>query len=459
MRPRNFWLGAPFAALVIAATVMLASSPARATEADVTPSDLSFSVTSPHAGNSTGATVTYNSVSGWRGTNVVLTLPGWTALNPIANTGPRPCPDSISVTAKPAGVGRVSFSQCTWTQTDGSALFSVVVNSASGLDGPVTIGFTPGMLQNPVSAASYSVRLSEQSNAGWVTLTQWTPIDVPSDFTFTLKSPAPGILTPATAAYTSASGWADTNVVLTLPGFIAQNTFPSTGGAACPASIAVSATPSTATISQCSWQQVNGSAILSFVIDAPNTGLAGTVNMSFSSGMLRNPLAPAQYTTRLAEQSSAGWVSMEWWVNVGVPVELKATLNSYDPGSTTGAVITYNSGSNWVDTNVSVTFPGWTALRPFASTRSKPCPTTVKVTATPPSAVTNQCTWTMGSAGATLSFVLSSPQYGLQGPVRIAVAQGLLRNPESASPTSIRLAEQSGAGWVGLTTPVLLRAP
>lgn len=459
MRLQNRWLGVlAGTALVVAGSVMVSSGPARAAEADGSPSGLAITVHSPHADVTTGATVSYNSVSTWRGTNVVLTFPGWTALEPIANTGTSSCPPSIIVSAKPAGVGKATFSQCTWMQAGDSAVFSAVINSASGLNGPVNIDFAPGLIHNPATAATYSVRLSEQSNAGWTTLTKWIPIEVPSDFALTLASPAPGIVTPATAMYTSASGWSGTNVVLTLPGFIAQNTFASTGSAPCPASIAVSAAPRTASVSQCSWQQVNGSAVLSLVINSPNVGLAGTVTMSFSSGMLRNPLAPAQYVARLAEQSSAGWVSMDWWVNVGVPVNLNASLTSYAPGSTIGAVVTYDSGSEWVDTNVSVIFPGWTALRTFTSTGSKPCPSVVKVTATPPSAVTTACTWTMSSAGATLGFVLSSPQYGLQGPVRIALAKGLLRNPSTASSRSVRLSEQSGAGWVGLTTPVWLNA-
>ena len=438
-------------AAVACAALTFASSPASATPADGAPSDLSVSLLSPHAGVTNGANITYTSVSGWRNTNVVVTLPDWTALNPIANTGSAPCPATIVVTAKPAGGGRASFSECTWTQSSGSAMFSVVVTSTSGLNGPVSISLSQGMLKNPVASASYAVRLSEQSDAGWVTLSDWTPIDVPSDFALTLASPAAGIVTPATATYTSASGWAGTNVVLTLPGFSAQNTFSSTGSAPCPASITVTATPT-----QCSWTQENGSAVLAATINSPNAGLAGTVTIAFGASALRSPEAPAQYMARLAEQSSAGWVTMDWWVNVGVPVNLGATLTSDVPGATTGAVVTYDSGSGWVGTNVNVLFPGWTALKTFTSTGSRPCPAGVRVLAKPASATTSQCSWTQGSDGAMLSLVLNSPGYGLQGPVRIALANGLLANPETSGPATIRLVEQSGAGSIGLWTTVTL---
>ena len=107
---------------------------------------------------------------------------------------------------------------------------------------------------------------------------------------------------------------------------------------------------------------------------------------------------------------------------------------------------------------MSVLFPGWTALKPFTSTGSKACPAVVKVVATPTSATTTECSWTQGNAGATLSFVLNSPGYGLQGPVRMTLAKGLLTNPDVSGPAEIRLTEQSGAGWVGLSTDVTLRA-
>ena len=446
------------AALIACASLIGAAGSANAATTPETPSDLSVSLLSPHAGNTTGANLTYTSVSGWRNTNVVVTLPGWTALNPFASTGTAPCPASVTVTAKPASGGKATFSQCTWTQASGSAILSVVVTSSSGLNGQVAIALSQGMLANPTAPASYAVRMSEQSDAGWVTLSDWTAIDVPSDFELSLLSPAPSIVTPATATYTSASGWAGTNVILTLPGFTAQNTFTSTGSAPCPAGITVTATPATATVSQCSWTQSSGSAVFTATINAPNTGLAGTVTIDFASGTLQNPAAPAQYVARLSEQSSAGWVSMDWWVNVGVPVDLKASLTSYEPGAATGAVITYDSGSEWVATNVSVLFPGWTALKPFTSTGSKACPAIVKVVATPTSATTTECSWTQGNAGATLSFVLNSPGYGLQGPVRMTLAKGLLTNPDVSGPAEIRLTEQSGAGWVGLSTDVTLRA-
>jgi hypothetical protein len=448
-----------FAVAVIAcASLIGAAGSANAATSAETPSDLSVSLLSPHAGATTGANITYTSVSGWRNTNVVVTLPGWTALNPFASTGSAACPASITVTAKSAGGAKPTASQCTWTQASGSAIFSVVVTSSSGLDGTVGIALSQGMLQNPAASASYAVRLSEQSDAGWVTLSDWTPIDVPSNFELSLLSPAPGIVTPATATYTSASGWAGTNVILTLPGFTAQNTFTSTGSAPCPAGITVTATPATATVSQCSWTQSNGSAVFTATINAPNTGLAGTVTIDFASATLQNPAAPAQYMARLTEQSSAGWVSMNWWVNVGVPVDLKASLTSYEPSAATGAVITYDSGSSWGATNVSVLFPGWTALKPFTSTGSKACPAVVKVVASPTSATTSECSWTQGNAGATLSFVLNSPGYGLQGPVRMTLAKGLLTNPDASGPAEIRLTEQSGAGWVGLPTQVTLTA-
>ena len=99
-----------------------------------------------------------------------------------------------------------------------------------------------------------------------------------------------------------------------------------------------------------------------------------------------------------------------------------------------------------------------TALKTFTSTGSKACPAVVKVVATPTSATTTECSWTQGNAGATLSFVLNSPGYGLQGPVRMTLAKGLLTNPDVSGPAEIRLTEQSGAGWVGLSTDVTLRA-
>ena len=147
---------------------------------------------------------------------------------------------------------------------------------------------------------------------------------------------------------------------------------------------------------------------------------------------------------------------MNWWVNVGVPVDLQASLSSYVTGESAGAVITYDSGSEWVATNVVILFPGWTALKPFASTGAKACPAVVKVVANPASATTSECSWTQGRAGATLSYVLNSPGYGLQGPVRTTMAKGLLGNPDTAGPAAIRLTEQSGAGWVALSTQVTL---
>jgi hypothetical protein len=79
----------------------------------------------------------------------------------------------------------------------------------------------------------------------------------------------------------------------------------------------------------------------------------------------------------------------------------------------------------------------------------------VRVVATPSSATTSQCSWTAGR-NPQLSFVLNSPGYGLQGAVRVVLATGLLGNPDNAGPAAIRLAEQSGAGWVGLGTTVTL---
>ncbi len=456
MPPTHRLLSGFAAAAVTCVSLIAGAGSASAAPAAQTPSDLSVSLNSPHAAVATGANISYTSVSGWRNTNVVVTLPGWTALNPFASTGSAACPASITVTAKPAGGGKAAFSQCTWTEANGSAIFSVVVISSSGLDGTVAIALSQGMLENPTAPASYSVRLSEQSDAGWVTLSDWTSIDVPSDFELSLFSPAPSIVTPATATYTSASGWAGTNVILTLPGFTAQNTFTSTGNAPCPAGITVTATPATATVSQCSWTQANGSAVFSATINAPNTGLAGTVTIDFGPASLQNPAAPAQYMARLSEQSSAGWVSMNWWVNVGVPVDLQASLTSYVTGESAGAVITYDSGSEWVATNVVILVPGLIALKPFASTGAKACPAVVKVVANPASATTSECSWTQGRAGATLSYVLNSPGYGLQGPVRTTMAKGLLGNPDTAGPAAIRLTEQSGAGWVGLSTQVTL---
>ena len=449
--PRRF-VSTLVCATLACATLTLTAGPAGAAMTGGAPSDLSVSLLSPHAGNTTGANITYMSDSGWSSTNVVLTMPGWIALNPFVSTGSAPCPTSITTTAKPAsGTAKSVFSECTWTQSSSGAVFSVVVTSSSGLDGPVSIGLSQGMLKNPVAPAEYAVRLSEQSDAGWVTLSNWTSIDVPSSFTLTPSTFTAGALTAATATYVSASGWANTNVILTLPGWSAQNTFSNTGSAPCPSSITVSATPKNATVSQCSWTQTSGSAIFSAIVSAPNEGLAGPVTIQFGEGTLRNPIVPAQYMARVSEQPSAGWVSMNWWVQIGVPANLKAALRSYDQGATTGADITYDSASSWAGTNVTVVFPGFTALKTFESTGSKPCPSTVRVIATPLTATTAQCSWTQGT-NPQLSFVLNSPGYGLHGAVRILLGNGLLGNPENAGPAAIRLAEQSGAGWVGLET-------
>lgn len=433
------------------------------------PSSLAFSMLSPHAGVPTGATFSYTSVSGWRSTNVVMAMPGWAALQPFASTGAGPCPPAVLISATTASRGgRATFSQCTLTQQAGGAQFSVVVTSSSGLDGPVSVTLPDGMLRNPIAPSTYAVRLSEQSDAGWMTLSEWTAVSVPTNYELTLSRPAPGSLTAAKATYISASSWEQTNVVLLLPDFSAQNTFPSTGSGPCPSTITVSATPASATISECSWTQVynsnsgttfNNTAVFSAVISSPALGLAGPVTIQFADGMLRNPPVAAQYTTRLAEQSTAGWVTIPWWVNVGVPVNLKATVNSPRLGATTGAVVTYDSASDWADTNVTVTFPRWTAMETFTSTGRKPCPATVKVTATPSSATTAGCSWSQGLNGATLTLVIRSPGSGLGGPVRIALESGLLRNPTSGTSASIRLAEQSGAGWVALTTPIWLATP
>jgi hypothetical protein len=429
--PRRFE-SALVSAAIACATLTLTAGPAGAAATGGSPSDLTVSLLSPHAGNTTGANITYTSDSGWSSTNIVLTMPGWTALNPFVSTGSAPCPTSISTTAKPAsGTGKAVFSECTWTQSSSGAIFSAVVTSTSGLEGPVSISLSQGMLKNPVAPAEYAVRLSEQSNAGWVTLSDWTPIDVPSTFTLDPSTYIAGAVTSATATYVSASGWANTNV------------------------ITVSATPKNATVSQCSWIQTSGSAIFSAIVSAPNEGLAGPVSIQFGEGTLRNPIVPAQYMARLSEQSSAGWVSMNWWVNIGVPANLKAALRSYDQGATTGADITYDSASSWTGTNVTLVFPGFTALKTFESTGSKPCPSTVRVVATPSTATTAQCSWIAG-VNPQLSFVLNSPCYGLQGAVRVVLGNGLLVNPDISGPAAIRLVEQSGAGWVGLETPVTL---
>lgn len=443
-------------ATLACATLTLTAGPAGAAMTGGAPSDLTVSLLSPHAGITTGANITYTSDSGWSSTNVVLTMPGWTALNPFVSTGSAPCPTSIATTGKPgSGTAKPVFSECTWTQSSSGAVFSIVVTSSSGLDGPVSIGLSQGMLKNPVAPAEYAVRLSEQSDAGWVTLSDWTSIDVPSSFTLTPSTFIAGALTSATATYVSASGWANTNVILTLPGWSAQNTFSNTGNAPCPSSITVSATPKNATVSQCSWIQTSGSAIFSAIVSAPNEGLAGPLTIQFGEGTLRNPIVPAQYMARISEQSSAGWVSMNWWVNIGVPANLQAALRSYDQGATTGADITYDSASSWAGTNVTLVFPGFTALKTFESTGSKPCPSTVRVVATPSTATTAQCSWTAG-VNPQLSFVLNSPGYGLQGAVRVVLGNGLLGNPDNAGPAAIRLVEQSGAGWVGLETTVTL---
>jgi hypothetical protein len=449
-------LSAVLSTAIACGGLAIAAGPAGAAATVGSPSDLSVTLLSPQASDTTGADITYTSDSGWSSTNVVLTLPGWTALNPFASTGSAPCPASISLSAKPAsGSAKASFSECTWTQSSSGAVLSVVVNSSSGLAGPVSIGLSQGMLKNPVAPAEYAVRLSEQSDAGWVTLSEWAFVDVPSVFTFDTTTHIAGALTSATASYVSASGWASTNVVLTLPGWIAQNTFSSTGNAPCPTSITVSATPRTATVSQCSWTQEGGSALFTAVVNSPTIGLFGPVTIEFGEGTLRNPLVPAQYVARLAEQSPAGWDSGDSVVDIGLPHDLRAALRSYDQGATTGADITYDSASSWAGTNVTLVFPGFTAFKTFESTGSRPCPSTVRVVATPSSATTSQCSWTAGR-NPQLSFVLNSPGYGLQGAVRVVLATGLLGNPDNAGPAAIRLAEQSGAGWVGLGTTVTL---
>jgi hypothetical protein len=442
---------------------------AQAQESGSVPSGLAFSTMTPHAGDQTGVAFTYTSVSGWRTTNVELTMPGWTALQPIASTGANSCPASIAVSAKAAARGgKVTFSGCSLIQQPGAARFSVNVTSDSGLNGLVSVALPMGMLRNPIAPGSYAVRLSEQSSAGWVTLSQWTEVGVPSDFTLDLGSPTPGGLTAATATYTSASSWSQTNITLALPGLSAQYTFPSTGQAPCPTGITVTGTPSTATVTECTWTQVynsnsgttyNNTAVFPAVINSPDEGLSGPITIAFADGMLRNPPAPSQYVARLTKQPNAGTVSMNSWVSVGVPTNLNATLDSYAFGATTGAVINYDSASDWANTNVTVIVPGWTVLKPFASTGRRPCPTAVQVTATPTSAGTFQCSLTQEGAGASLSLVIRSPGIGLQGPVRIALADGLLRNPSARSAASIRLAEQSGAGWIGLSTPIWLDTP
>ena len=111
-----------FAVAVIAcASLIGAAGSANAATSAETPSDLSVSLLSPHTGATTGANITYTSVSGWRNTNVVVTLPGWTALNPFATTGSAACPASITVSAKSAGGAKPTSSECTWTQASGSA--------------------------------------------------------------------------------------------------------------------------------------------------------------------------------------------------------------------------------------------------------------------------------------------------------------------------------------------------
>lgn len=452
---------------VVTTTLLVPTlTPAGAQEMGSIPTDLAFSSLTPQAGNPTGVAFTYTSVSQWRSTNVELTMPSWSALLPFTSTGTGSCPTNVTVSAKArAGGGPVTFSQCSLVQEAGAAKFSVVVNSPKGLDGPVSVALPMGMLRNPIAPGSYAVRLAEQSNAGWVGLSQWVPVGVPSDFTLDLADPEPGDLTSATATYTSASSWGQTNITLALPGFSAQNTFSSTGQAGCPAGITVTGTPATATVTECSWTQIynsnsgttlNNTAVFSAVINSPNLGLTGPITIAFADGMLRNPPGAGQYVTRLSEQANAGAVSMNWWVGVGVPTNLSATINSSTFGATTGAVITYDSASDWANTNVVVTFPGWTVLKPVANTGQRPCPSAVRVTATPRTTTIAQCSLTQQGAGATVSLVLRSPGVGLQGQVRIALADGLLRNPSSGAVASIRLAEQSGAGWVGLSTPIVL---
>lgn len=52
----------------------------------------------------------------------------------------------------------------------------------------------------------------------------------------------------------------------------------------------------------------SGSGLFSTTINAPDTGLAGTVTVDSAPGILQNPAPPAQYLAPLTEQSSAGWV-------------------------------------------------------------------------------------------------------------------------------------------------------
>lgn len=429
--------------------------------AHAAPSNLSVQLTYPWAGTTTGAVVSYLSTSTWAKTNLSVTFPGWTAQGTFASTGTSGCPSPIVVTASRRGATAnqpASVSECSWTQDSTGALLSLVVESATGLNGLVQISLPPGTLRNPPAPSVYAVRVAEQSNAGWGTLSAPVAISTPSDLNATVTNAIPAASAGVTLEYTSASGWANTNVAFTMPGWTANNTFASTGTAPCPSAVQVTALPATATFSQCSWSQDSTGAVFSVVISSPGVGLNGPVSVVLPRGSLTNPSLAGTYQVRVTEQSSAGFVTLSDAVAIGIPSDLTVALGSRVAGSSAGATtIGVTTWSTWAQTNLVFTFPGFVARRTFTNSGTAPCPPTVRVAGTPSLVTTSSCSWTQEPGGATLSVSLDAPGYGLQGPVTVSLSPGLLINPSRAGQVNIRLAQQSAAGWTGVSTPMIIR--
>lgn len=447
------------AALAAALVPVVGVIAAPATQA--APSNLSVQMAYPWAGTTSGAVVSYLSTSSWAKTNVSVTFPGWTALGTFANTGASGCPAPIVVTASRRGAPAnqpASVSECSWSQDSTGALLSLVVESATGLDGLVQITLPPGSLRNPPAPSVYSVRVAEQSNGGWGTLSAPVPISTPSGFAATLTNAIPAAPAGVTLAYTSASGWADTNISFTMPGWTANSTFASTGTAPCPSAIQVTALPSTATFSQCTWSQDSTGAVFSVVVSSPVVGLNGPVTVVLPRGAVTNPALAGTYQVRVTEQSSAGFVSLSDEVAVGVPSNLTVSLGSRMSGQPAGATtVGVTTWSTWASTNLVFTFPGFVARKGFSNTGSGPCPERVRIVATPSLVTTSNCSWTQESAGAVLAVTLDAPGYGLQGPVTVELSPGMLVNPTRTGLVNIRLAQQSAAGWTGASAPVIIR--
>lgn len=429
--------------------------------AHAAPSNMSVQLTYPWAGTATGAVVSYLSTSTWAKTNVSVTFPGWRALGTFTSTGAAGCPAPIVVTASRRGAAAnqaASVSQCSWSQDSTGALLSLVVESSTGLDGLVQITLPLGTLGNPPTPSVYAVRVTEQSNAGWATVSAPVAVSTPSAFQATFTNAIPAAPAGVTLRYTSASGWSNTNVSFTMPGWTANNTFVNTGSAPCPSAIVVTALPATSSFSQCSWSQDSTGAVFSVVVSSPGVGLNGPVWVVLPRGSLTNPTFAGTYQVRVTEQSSAGFVTLDDDVPIGVPSDLSVSLASRVSGSAAGAAnIGVTTWSTWASTNLVYTFPGFVARKAFKNTGAAPCPSTVRIVGTPSVVTTSNCSWTQESSGATLSVTLDAPGYGLQGPVNVTLSPGLLINPSTAGLVHIRLAQQSGAGWTGASAPVIIR--